>query len=471
MKRLQTQRFILPLLFLGIFTACNPAAKQQGQAGQGDDATLSSAETTLPEAVDPALAGIDVPYISKSFDAAKAQTLTFASGTVIEIPANALRDSDGNIVKGDVTLKFREFRDASDIIASGIIMHDPRTGQYLQTAGMFDIQAEQSGKVLEVAKGQAITVHMASDVPGNEYDFLVLRTQQCKWETLAQKLEPSSLTNGKPVVTEAAMLEDKGMMKPKRAKSDDLVFDIDVNYSIFPELKTFHGVVWQYAGTDPKLDPAVNPSVFETDWTSAEIKKTDKAGIYRLELAKGTVQQSLEVQPVLRGEDYKKALAAYEKKMAKYEKQLSNRLQEVERQQSENAFRRTFAVNEFGIFNWDYWKNTNRVVAEASFDIEGLEENNYTDNISYFVVETSRKAVVRYNSRDLENFSFSDTNPPYVLAILPGNELAFMKPEAFKQLNISKIQATGKVKLALQRKPGKIESLAQLQDVIDEIML
>ena len=163
---------ILVMLSLCAFGAgCN--APQEKKVGK--PALPAFVQSPLPQA--------DVPYQTYSFEAEKGAELTYKTGTKISIPANALLDEAGKPISGQVSLAYREFHDALDIAMSGIPMQYDSAGtrQSLQTAGMFDIRAQQAGKNLRLAKDKQANIEMASWQTDTDYNFYSLDTVQRNW--------------------------------------------------------------------------------------------------------------------------------------------------------------------------------------------------------------------------------------------------------------------------------------------------
>ncbi|MFN0013631.1 MAG: hypothetical protein ACKVU2_03705 [Saprospiraceae bacterium] len=97
------------------------------------------------------------------------------TGTMIKIPAEALVDSRGRIVRGEVELTLREYRNIPDFLASGIPMHyaDDRGPFFFNSAGMFEVRVSQNGKPLSMAPGQSYDLEFPST--GNFTDVSLYR--------------------------------------------------------------------------------------------------------------------------------------------------------------------------------------------------------------------------------------------------------------------------------------------------------
>ncbi|HKC68013.1 MAG TPA: hypothetical protein VKG26_07265 [Bacteroidia bacterium] len=73
--------------------------------------------------------------------------LVYKTGSQIKIPANAFVGKNGKEIKGTVKIKYREFHNVGEILLSDIPMTYDSAGKqmYFESAGMFDISANQDG--------------------------------------------------------------------------------------------------------------------------------------------------------------------------------------------------------------------------------------------------------------------------------------------------------------------------------------
>lgn len=108
--------------------------------------------------------GLDVKFNAWEMDADKAKVFKLKNGSNIHVPAGAFIDKFGQPVKGKVEIKYREFHNAADIIASGIPMHYDSAGtrHHFESGGMFEIRGNQNGEPVFLANGKNIDVNMVS---------------------------------------------------------------------------------------------------------------------------------------------------------------------------------------------------------------------------------------------------------------------------------------------------------------------
>lgn len=387
-------------------------------------------------AVRPPLQGVDVPFKTYKVPSNKAQTLTFETGTTIEIPADAFIDANGNPIEGEVEIKYREFHNAAQVMASGIIMQDEE-GRHMQTAGMFEMAGSQDGQEIFVRDDKNIQVNMASYEKGDDYDFFRLDQKKCNWN----KKGTAKPKINKEKVNGLAEIKKNKVVPPvrpsKRGETDNFVFALDVNYNKFPELRVFNDIIWEYAGQKgDKNDPEKNTAAFEKNWADIGLNKAEKEGYFNLILQTGKDKLEIPVRPVLKGGDYDKAMAEFETQLGKYEELKAFNEQQRERFQHQADFVRSYQVEGFGIYNWDIWKEPGRAKAPALLatqDISNIAEELGVLTDVYLICG-GRKAMVRYTQESLKRFSFDPADNNVMVAILPSNKVAVFTVKDFKAM-------------------------------------
>jgi hypothetical protein len=419
-------------------------------------------------AVMPPIAGLDVPFKSYAVPTSEGMTIETATGTTIEIPANAFVDKDGNPITGTVDIKFREFHDATDIIASGIPMHNPETGEYMETAGMFEIKGEQGGEEIFVKGDKDIAVNLASFNEGDQFNFYKLGPKDCRWEDKGTAKAKPNLKKQTRLAELDAELPTAPVRPRKHSNVENFVFDLDVNYSMFPELKTFKGVVWEYAGQGE--NPEKNDWIFSSDWDEIYLEKSP-TGFFELVLSNSKKEFKTLVRPVLNDANYEEALAAFTAtKMKAYDKVKKGQREERARLKVQASLVRSFKVAGFGTYNWDVWHEAGRTrcAAKPQFDVLANMDSDINKGVSYFLVMGKRHAVVRYNSSTLSKFSFKSTDDNALLAVLPEGKIAIFSAEDFKNLDIARIERDGRTLLDMATETMTVSSLDNLDEVIDK---
>lgn len=142
-----------------------------------------SQKTASLPLVNPPIPELDVPYEVFTFEASQGGVFRLPTGTQITIPSDALVDTAGHAVTGEVTLKFREIHDKSEVFRSGITMRydSAETQGQFETAGMFEIAAFQAETPLQLRPGAKAQVDLATYDPAEDYSFYYLDQEQGGW--------------------------------------------------------------------------------------------------------------------------------------------------------------------------------------------------------------------------------------------------------------------------------------------------
>ncbi len=160
----------------------------QGAAGVSGKMTLPQRAIAFNRnnpLVHPPFPGVDVRKNIYETDAAAGGEIEYPSGTRIFIPQNAFVDANGNEVKGNVTIDYREFRDPVDILVSGIPMDYDSGGvkNHFVSAGMFEMNASVNGQEVFLAPGKNVDMKFAVVDTGDDFNFYKLDEQK-GWQYL-----------------------------------------------------------------------------------------------------------------------------------------------------------------------------------------------------------------------------------------------------------------------------------------------
>lgn len=321
--------------------------------------------------INPPLEGLNIEYTSYKVIAEKGATLDFKTGSKITIPKNAFTDEKGNILKGEIELRYREFHDAADFFVSGIPMtYDSAGVRYqFESAGMIEILAYQNGKKVNVAPQKEIAVEMASNDSDSRYNLYKLDTVANNWSCLGKDkvVVKSEATKGtKPAEVPAAKVEqtpeyvtletkkveakkEKEVqmaalpkpvaepMKPEEVKKGKFVFGFEFDLKDFPELSVYKNTLWQVGDENKNFTKATYNDIDGTIWESTSLKEGSKKGEnYLITLEKGKKKYTdLVLYPVFEGKNYETAMKNYQEKFNKYKTTLDKRLAEEKRVEEE----------------------------------------------------------------------------------------------------------------------------------------
>lgn len=313
--------------------------------------------------ITPPISRLNVPYTSYKVKSEQGATLKHSSNSKIIIPKKAFVNKQGQDIIGDVEIKYREFHNQADIIASGIPMAYDSAGvkSTLESAGMIDIKGYQNGELVFINPKKQITVEFQSEHTGDRYNMYVLDTVAGNWvyvsrdnslkgqkrperqkglkghEPTANSSSPKEKELQKQIDAIPPKIEAEKVVyakkinqlpkthepaKPNKAIAGRPQFELDVNYKEFPELEAFKNAVFEVGAENKNY----SSKLADITWSSAEVSEGPiKGKNYLLTLKLRERVEKLIVYPALTGADYDKALKNYESKFADYKSLVAKR--------------------------------------------------------------------------------------------------------------------------------------------------
>jgi len=275
----------------------------------GTDVTSVKPNDTIP-CIKPPLSGVDVPYMEYTFVAEKGDTLYYKSGTIILIPPNSVLDKQGNLVKGSVKIKYREFADPIDFFVSGIPMNYDSAGisYQFESTGMCDIQAYKDNNPVFVNPQHKPEIHLASTNPDSRSNLYYLDTVQKKW-----------VNKGKDKVTDLSAADKSNagpgsLLMPQKADGLRPSFSVEIEPGSMPELQAYNHLEFEIDDDGKTYDPRDS----EEQWQGVSVKKGKKYGSYVVTFTNYNHTVSYLARPVFEGKNYDEAMKLFEKRNDEY---------------------------------------------------------------------------------------------------------------------------------------------------------
>lgn len=401
--------------------------------------TTQQQHTTSPENkqnkafIAPPISKLNVPYTSYKVKTEHGATIKHKSNSKIIIPKKAFVDKQGQDIVGEVEIKYREFHNQADIIASGIPMTYDSAGvqSHFESAGMIDIKGYQNGEPVFINPKKQITVEFSSEHTADRYNMYELDTVAKNWTYLSRdnslknikqsiasqpakqkeiektdspkaqelqkqidaippKIEAEKTTYAQKVNQLPKHTEPN---KPTKAIAGRPQFQLEVNYKEFPELQAFKNAVFE-VGTENKN---YNSKLADITWGSAEVSEGPQKGKnYLLTLKLRERVEKLIVYPALTGADYDKALKSYESKFADYKNLAAKREADEKRLKEEFEAKQTALFEERKKLkeeqvqaNIKYWKEQQAKLDEEYNSMGNQEKVVRIFNISRFNIYNS----------------------------------------------------------------------------------
>lgn len=420
-----------------------------------------------------AVKGIRKPdFIQKEIDPTTDQVITFESGTSIRIPANSFKDKQGNLLQGKVTIAFREYHTAGEILASGesMVWDSSGTKVNFESAGMFEIKAYYGEEEVDLAENKKVKVELASKHPG-AFHFFRFERGQNNWNILARDQRERPNTNRSSKLKEIAA-KIKALINPiapTTAMDQGKYFNLDINPQQFPEYEELNEFVWETHNINGSERISEN---FRPDGTwellAIETKPINGKLAYLFKFKsrnKKSDMTSIHAFPIKSGKRLKKDDPQSQKAMADYAKKLAE-LNEIQKQYQRQAeFLRTMELDKMGLYNYDRQiKSEENIQLAASFAIPGLEPNKA--GLQVYLIPEKENAVIRYDYYTFSMFAFNPKIKNKILALLPNGELAAFLPKDFSAIDLSNLKRGDKYTFDLRKLPETANDAESLDEAI-----
>ena len=286
---------------------------------------------------------IEPPFEKFELFSGVGDTLYTQRGSVIIIPPCKLLDGQQQEVSGKVELLFRQWNNAAEIVLSGITMNDTSggTSNLFESNGMFEIQATQNSKPLQVNPDCPCKVLLATNSLDSRFNNYYLDTAQQKWQylqpiqvenRLPSKIDLASLPAAMPPAASNELLDQEEVLLPVKqlpaAPQEDNPslpdFKIVADETDYPELALYKGVLFE---VEPREAERAVP-LFAKTWSNIDLVTIKSGRLYKVRMQKMTrgglvmAADSILVHPIIPDENYEEALAQYQKLELEYNKEL-----------------------------------------------------------------------------------------------------------------------------------------------------
>ena len=453
--------------------------------------------------IDPPFANIDIPLEIYKVNATEGGILKFGENTEIHIPRNAFLNKNGLPVSGNVKLGYRECNDPISTLISGIPMElEDGTGDYLQSAGMFEINAWQNDELLSPNPSSQITVKLLSGYDGDDYNLYNLDTENRKWGQTAQSLDVEMLakqiteTETEPVLPKAPkinfdkMAKRAGFVKPEKPVELDkekFQFRFKTDFSGQPEINIYNGVQWEFSGNRKSEDPTKNRWVLTARWSEMEIVKKLSEGRYRLKLTSRKKVFKTTVKPVFDSEDMAYAEEVYKEKYVAYRSYVDTKKEEARKRRLEQerlarlrvkemkkskkrdetyvAFQREISVAGFGWINIDKMIDQNWTPMVALFSAKDMSPIKVT---KVYIITDGINSLATYNASEkniVKDFKI-DMNRNNRIMVIDSNSMVYVfKPDYFSKYGQA-IKNAKRHNFVSHKKGVKVASATDIKKVL-----
>lgn len=367
----------------------------------------------------------------------KSQNFHLSSGTTIKIPNDCFVDETGSKIKGEVELVFEEFLTPGSIISSQINMKYDSAGSIsdFESAGMFRINAFQDGKTIFIAKDKSIEVSLATVDNDKDFNSYYSTQNGDDWQyigentALPNKEKKELMDNSKKQLHSISK-----PLPPVSYSANGKYFDLNLSHTYTHGLKSLLGIVWEYAGSNKKNDPAVNKIDFNRNWDYVNIlpSEGDKRGVYDIVLQNKDTTIKTIGRPVYRGVVLDIANKEFAAELGEFNKRMNQIKNEQKQASAEASFLRVISVKNLGLYNYDrQYHAPDMIPVLANFNFGADSLNNYP--ISVYLITGNGMAVIKYPPHDYEKFMYSRKDINKLIAILPNYEICTFSALRFEK--------------------------------------
>ncbi len=457
------------LSFIGLLILFGSCASDDSMRTTEDPPTVEEVFGNKPEAVadkiTSPLEGLEVSSKPYNWQAHEGGTINLPNGTKLIVPAHAVIDAEGGAVTGPVSLNYREFQDIGEIFLSGLSMHFDSAGlrNFMRSTGMLEIRASKNGEPLFLAEGKSIEIVMPSPSQG-PFNLYHYNEEDNRWKfVLSREAQPKEV---------AASSQRRGKLplppvKPGKISPTDIPFNYAVRTDHLPELASYFGLQWVYAGISRggSLDASKEVWVNKKTWPAVTLESYDRnRGLYMLHLRDDEQKVKVIVKPVMEIRDYEMALVDYMEAEKIYKELKAAYDRENAAFASRSQMLRKCAINQFGYYNWDLpISPTQFAVLAADFrpSVKGTQSIDSDFSMVYLVLP-EEKIVVAYPQDQWKNFRYMPSARNQILAIGKSEHFYMLDSETFDQAK-GKEAFTFKLH-QVDKKIATVQDLRQLLD-------
>jgi hypothetical protein len=478
--------------------------------------------------IKPPIKDADVPYKSFHYKAEKGTTLSYGNSK-IQIPANSLIDKNGNLVKGDVEVQYREFHTPFDFFVSGIPMsYDSGGKQYtFESDGMFDIKGFKGGEPVFIKQGKQWQMDIASLNGKESYNYYRLDTLSGKWALLQSGVKTKPVQLWQPVqppipkdtivaenkkTTELCeeveetkqaekKIEEDEPFKPQKAGPAKCYVSIDCDSNEYPELAMYRGL-WFAVDLHDTVFKKQYTENYKT-WENMKFKRVDKGETYQATVYSGNESHTFLLHPVFSPAGYETAMVIYNNKYREYENLLNEKKeeerikeeayqallkkQEEEKKKQEEVYQAQLKKQAYEKFNKDLKTDLSSAVSFYCLTIKSFGTYNcdspnsrpqgammaatYSDNkkedLNSQIIYLVEKGKNILNSYSLgQKFCFNPQSVNFAWCVTPDNHIAVFTDADFKKIN----PADTTFNFVLQKTQKKFKSEEELDTFFKQYM-
>ncbi len=452
-------RNILPsLVFLALF-ACQTnndpvkqvVQQQQSQVNLKENRTEEAGKINAPEKEFFALNGKD-------------QLILTHKSTRIKIPANALEHQDGSKPSKKARLIFSEYHTSGEILASGLPMkYTDASGKTIdfESAGMFEIRAEDNGKPLRIKKGKNIEVELASEKDG-AYNFYQLNDNTRAWKEEQTNLKPLRNEYLKQVSDSINAVElAEPPKKFVKAQPTDVLIDLQLNAEQYEDVAELGPVLWKVM----KPLPEKQKNWFKEKYEFVSIATTpDEELVFEMKFSTKTDTITTLLAPVYPEKLKSRGEKNFQKRMAEFREKVRVKEELRKQQRNEAAFIRKMKLDQFGVYNFDRQLKGYNIPILASFTFGDVPHEQAPSMVVYLVPK-GKSALIKYDIHSAQWFAYNPSEANVLFAVNSENEVFALSDEEIRGLHLAQKKGQ-QVTIRLKKRSDKASTAQEVDQLV-----
>jgi hypothetical protein len=403
----------------------------------GTSCYLFPASTKKNQEIQPPVIDADIPFNEYLIYPDSSISINLPTGTTIKISPAVFEREDGKPIEGAIAFKVREFHSAYDILRAGIPMStDADRRNFLQSAGMIELRANNNGKVVKLKEGKQLEVALAGYKLSDGYD-LYYTADGSNW-AITDRFVTDSNTRRNTRLRELSIIPQSPLDSGEITK--DFIVSLQVDLTALPYLKPFANLQWRIAKKDINSQVIAAMRIIWDDVAIREIsrRKLKYELVFKKKLSLTSdsemVQQLVvKASPITGGKNKREDRRIFADQMATYKIILAKVEEEKSRLLQEASMLNSFKISKMGIWNIDrLMKSNDMFFVNVSFDFE-KQINRDINNLKVFVIYEDENSVLPYAAKEWTKIGFRPNLKVSLVVVLPKNEIALVTSEQLQQ--------------------------------------
>lgn len=423
---------IIVAFLIGItFIACNNDSEIKNESTTAHGSTDLTYQPNK-RIIAPPIPSKEISFETYEINADIDNEIITENGTKIHLLKSSFIDAKGNLVRGNVSIQYRDYHNPLEVFLSGIPMNYDSNGvDYIfETAGMFEIRANQNSQPLSLKNDSKITIELVSSSNETDFNFYAFNENEGQWIYDAEN------RNMEIITTKTNSNENETIYKPVQQNTKKYAFDLAIDKTKFPELADYEGTLFEVTNPDE-----FQPLYYNVQWDNLNLQKTSKNN-FQLQLFKEDTSITLNVTPVIKAQLYQQAIKKYNNKIEASKTKPRSEFDIYKGTVAYNsemsphtAIMRVISINDMGIYNVD-----KPGIFSPEKEVEELIVNNKD------ILKTN-KNLMFYVSNLERNFAMSLYNKPkyykksstILWAVLNEHEMVIVVPNQFETAENKKV--------------------------------